>query len=63
MERRPDPVGEIVGDEPVDGLALGQHRPALGRGDVGGNLVELLDGAVVQAVAAEMVAAAEVAVS
>ncbi len=30
-----DPVGEMMGDQTIDGLALGLHRPAFGRGNTG----------------------------
>ena len=39
-EGRADPVGEVAGDQPVDGLALRRHCPALGRGDLLGDRIE-----------------------
>ena len=53
-ERRADAVGEPVGDEAVDGVALGRHRPPLGGGDLRGDFGELVLGAVGQPAFAEL---------
>ena len=37
LEGRADAVGEEMRDQPVDGLALGRHGAALGRGDLRGD--------------------------
>ena len=46
LEGRADPVGEVMGDEPVDRLALRRHRPALGDRDARPDLRELVEAGV-----------------
>ena len=48
-----DALGEIGGDQPVDGVALGRHGAAFGGGDQGGDLLEPLLLAAREAVLAE----------
>ena len=38
VEGGADAVGEPMGDKPVDGVALGDHRPAFGGRDLRGEL-------------------------
>ena len=40
LEGRADPVGEIMRDQPVDGLALGRHRAPFRGGNAGRNFVQ-----------------------
>ena len=43
VELRADPVGQVVGDQPVDRLALGRHGAALGGRDLRRDLRQLRD--------------------
>ena len=63
VEGGADAVGEEMGDQPVVGLALGQHGAALGGGNLRGDLAEhLAVGVVRQAVGAELEGADQAAV-
>src|SRR5205823_4103549 len=42
FENRAGLIGKMTGDQPIDGLALGRHCPALGRGNHLGGFLDLL---------------------